>query len=118
MLLCMQTVSTEALDRLAEDVRAAAWLMPDEDPLRGYLVMLAALPPEDDAWLEILEPWVDVLRHGEGPRLDSAERAATAGALGVAALRASRDLPAGSDLGMALRSAARWAFFLVRPDAR
>ena len=109
--------STEAtLERLAEDVRAAAWFLPAEDDLRGYLVMLAALPSDDDAWLEILEPWIDDLRHGTGPRLDAPERMAAAGAVGGAALRASRDLPAGSELSAALRTVARWSFFLVRPD--
>jgi len=114
----VRAVALEPLTRLAEDVRAAAWLLPEHDPLRMYLDMLGALPPTADAWEEVLEPWVDAARRGEGPRLDARGELAVAGALGVAALRAARELPAQSALGMALRSTARWCFFLVRPDAR
>jgi len=117
-MLPMQTISTDALDRLSEDVRAAAWLMRADDPLRGYLVMLAALPADDDAWMDVLAPWLTDLRHGAGPHLDGAERLAAAGALAGAALRASRDMPQGSELAGALRTVARWCFFLVRPDAQ
>jgi hypothetical protein len=112
------TVILDPLSRLAEDVRAAAWLLPEGDPLRGHLEMLGALPPTVDAWEEVLEPWLDAARHGLWPRLDGRGELAAAGALGVAALRAARELPEGSSLLSALRAAARWCFFLVRPDAR
>jgi hypothetical protein len=108
----------DPLSRLAEDVRAASWLLPDHDPLRAYLDMLAALPPSAAAWEEVLDPWLDAARHGRGPQLSERGEVAAAGALGVAALRAARDLPRDSALAPVLRAAARWCFFLVRPDAR
>ena len=111
------TVAVDALSRLTEDVRSAAWLLADDDPLRGYVEMLAALPPEADAWYEVLRPWLDDARHGRGPRLEEPGQLAVAGALGVAALSAARDLPHDAPLTAALRTAARWCFFLVRPDA-
>jgi hypothetical protein len=109
--------ATETLERLAEDLGAAAWLLPHDDELRGYLVMLASLPAEHEAWLEVLEPWADDLRRGAGPRLEDRGELAAAGAVGVSALRASRDLPHDAPLAVALRAVARWCFFLVRPDA-
>ena len=113
----MRTLAANPLARLAEDVRAAAWLVPEREPVRAYLDMLAALPPEPEAWEEVLSPWLDEFRHGRGPRLEGRGELAAAGALGVAALRAVRDLPADSPAVPALRTAARWCFFLVRPEA-
>jgi hypothetical protein len=117
----VQTVAldplTRPLCRLAEDIRVAAWLVPDQAPLRGYLDMLGALPPTSEAWVEVLEPWLVDARHGRGPRLDGRGEIAAAGALGVAALRAMRELPADAPLVPILRTAARWLFFVVRPDA-
>ncbi len=114
----METIVTEALIRLTDDVRAAAWLLADDDPLRGYLELLGELPPEAEAWQEVLEPWLDDARHGLGPKLVARGQIAAAGALGVAALSASRDLPHEAPLAAALRTGARWLFFLVRPDSR
>lgn len=115
----MLTVSaTDALGRLAQDVGAAAELLPGAHPLRGYLVMLAALPPDAEAWQEVLEPWLDAMRRGEGPVVEGRGELAAAGAVGVAALRASRDVPQRDPVAAALRALARWSFFLVRPDAR
>ena len=110
--------ATEILQALATDLGAAAWLLPPDDELRGYLVMLSSLPAEPDAWLEVIGPWTDELRRGAGPRLEQRGEFAAAGAVGVAALRASRALEHEPALAGALLSAARWAFFLVRPDAR
>jgi hypothetical protein len=109
--------ATDTLERLAEDLGAAAWLLPPDDELRGYLVMLAALPAESEVWLEVLEPWTDELRRGAGPQLAERGELAAAGAVGVSTLRASRDLEPDSPLATALRAVARWSFFLVRADA-
>lgn len=109
------TVDTHPLTRLAEDVHAAAFLLGPTDPLRGYLVMLAALPAEAGAWEEVLTPWLDDLRHGDGPTLTQREHLAAFGALGVTALRAARELPDDPALAAGLRSTARWCFFLVNP---
>jgi hypothetical protein len=109
--------ATDSLERLAEDLAAAAWLLPQDDELRGYLVMLASLPAEPEAWLEVLDPWAEELRRGRGPRLEDRGELAAAGAVGVSALRASRDLAPDAPLATALRSLARWCFFLVRADA-
>ena len=114
----MPTVADTTLARLTEDVRAAAWLLDLDDPLRGYLDMLAELPPDPEAWDEVLQPWLDAARHGYGPRLEGRGQIAAAGALGIAALAAARDLPGEASLAAALRSGARWLFFLVRPDSR
>jgi hypothetical protein len=114
----METIATEALTRLTDDVRAATWLLADDDPMRGYLEMLAELPPDADAWHEVLRPWLDDARHGIGPKLRARGQVAAAGALGVAALSAARDLPHEAPLAAALRTGARWLFFLVRPDIR
>jgi hypothetical protein len=110
--------ATDTLEALAEDLAAAAWLLPADDELRGYLVMLSSLPADPDAWLEVIGPWTGELRRGRGPRLERRGELAAAGAVGVATLRASRELEHDSPLAGALRAAARWAFFLVRPDAR
>ncbi len=115
-MLTARTASA-TLEGLAEDLGAAAWLLPHDDELRGYLVMLASLPAEAPAWLEVLEPGTDELRRGAGPRLEARGELAAAGAVGVAALRASRDLEADEPLAAALRAVARWCFFLVRADA-
>ena len=109
--------ANETLERLAEDVGAAAWLLPHDHELRGYLVMLASLPAEPDAWVEILEPWADELRRGKGPVLEDRGELAAAGAVGTSALRASRDLAPDAPLATHLRAVARWCFFLVRSDA-
>jgi hypothetical protein len=111
-------VATDPLSRLAGDVAAAAWLLPDADPVRAYLEMAGALGACEEAWREVLEPWLDAARHGLGPQADCPGRAAAAGALGVSALRAARELPDGSPLIPVLRAIARWMFFSVRPDAR
>ena len=105
------------LTRLAEDLRVAAWLLPDEDPVRGYLEMLATLPADAEAWQEVLAPWLDELRRGGGPAMDDRARAGAAGAVGVAALRTARELPASEPLAASLQTVARWAFWLVRPAA-
>ncbi|HWT93978.1 MAG TPA: hypothetical protein VN238_13325 [Solirubrobacteraceae bacterium] len=110
------TADTHPLTRLAEDIHAAAFLLEPADPLRGYLVMLASLPAEAGAWEEILTPWLDDLRHGEGPAVTAREHLAAFGALGVAALRAARELDGDPALAAGLRSAARWCFWLVKPD--
>ena len=109
---------TEALSRLADDVAASAWLLPEDDAVRRYLSMLAALPAEEDAWSEVLTPWLDELRSGRVPPLASAQQLAAIGAVGVAALRAAKDLPPEAPLGRALHAAARWCFFVVRPETR
>jgi hypothetical protein len=115
----MLTVSaTDALERLAQDLGAAAWLLPEDHELRGYLVMLAALPAEPDAWHEVIDPWLEAMRRGEGPALDGRGELAAAGGLAVAALRASRDVPEHPPLAAALRAVARSSYFLVRADAR
>jgi hypothetical protein len=114
----VHAVALEPLERLAGDVRAAARLLRDGDPLRAYLDMLAALPPTADAWEEVLAPWLDAARSGRGPRLEDRGAVAAAGALGVAALRAADELCHDLRIASALRAAARWCFFLVRPDAR
>jgi hypothetical protein len=114
----MRTVTDiHPLTRLAEDVHASAFLLEAHDPLRGYLVMLASLPAEAGAWEEILTPWLDDLRHGEGSTVTQREHLAAFGALGVAALRAARELADDPALAAGLRSAARWCFWLVRPSA-
>ena len=109
--------ASDTLARLAEDLGAAAWLLPHDTDLRGYLVMLASLPAEPEAWLEVISPWTDDLRRGSGPELTEREELAAAGAVGVSVLRASRDLPSDAPLAAAFRSVARWCFFLVRADA-
>jgi hypothetical protein len=109
--------ATDTLEALAEDLAAAAWLLPPDDELRGYLVMLSSLPAEPEAWFEVVGPWTDELRRGRGPRLEERGELAAAGAVGIASLRASRELEHDSPLAGALRAAARWAFFLVRADA-
>jgi hypothetical protein len=105
------------LTRLAEDVHASAFLLDPDNPLRGYLVMLASLPAEAGAWEEILTPWLTDLRHGAGPTLSERGHLAAFGALGVAALRAARELAEDPALAAGLRAAARWCFWLVKPDA-
>jgi hypothetical protein len=112
----MPTIATlPALADLAEDVRAAAWLLREDNALRGYLDMVASLPPEGDAWVEVLSPWLDAARRGEAPRIEERAEIAAVGALGVAALRASREAAEGPELAAVLRCAARWCFFVVRP---
>jgi hypothetical protein len=110
--------ATTVLEGLAEDLGAAAWLVDIDDPAHGYLVMLAELPAEPAAWLEVFEPWVDELRRAPAVDMDDGGRLAAAGAVGVAALRAARELRLDEPLAAALRAASRWCFFLVRADAR
>ena len=111
------TTGTTTLTRLAEDLRVAAWLLSDDDELRGYLEMLASLPPEPEAWHEVLAPWLDDLRRGAAPDLTDPARVAAAGAVGVAAMRSERELGVSEPLGADLRCVARWAFWLVSPSA-
>ena len=114
----MPTLATTAsLTRLAEDVELAAHLLDGRDPVRGYLELLAALPPEPDAWSDVLQPWLDQARHGVGAPLDDRRQIGAFGALGVAGLRAARELGCDPALAAALRSIARWCFFRVRADA-
>ena len=109
--------ATDALTGLTGDLVAAAWLLPEWDPLRAYLSMLAALPPEEDAWLEVLAPWLGELRRGLRPPLTGCTQHAAVGAAAVSALRAAKELPHDTPLARALTDAARWGFFLVRPGA-
>ena len=114
----MQTLlEFDALTRLADDAAAAAWLLPDGDPVRAYLTMLGALPPEEDAWLEVLEPWLGEMQRGVTPDLGDTAQVAAIGAAGVSALRAARDLPRDSAIARALQRVARWSFYVVRPSS-
>jgi hypothetical protein len=115
----MPTVAATApLARLAGDVRLASFLLDEDDPVRGYLDLLAALPAEPTAWLHVLEPWLDDARHGAGPDLTDRRQIGALGALGVAGLRAARELQAAEPaLAAALRAVARWCFFRIRADA-
>ena len=110
-------LTSEALSRLADDVVASAWLLPEGDPVRAYLSMLGALPAEEDAWLDVLEPWLSETRRGWRPPFTDPSQVAAVAAAGVSALRASRDLPHDAPLGRALLQAARWSFYVVRPGA-
>ena len=114
----MLATASPTLRRLALDVEAAAWLLEAGDPMRGYLELLASLPPEAPAWLEVLEPWLDDARHGAGPAPAGRSQIAALGALGVAGLRAARELSGAEPaLAAALRAVARWCFHQVRPSA-
>ena len=114
----MLATSAPSLQRLALDVEAAAWLLEEGDGMRAYLELFAGLPPEPAAWLEVLAPWLDDVRHGLGPGLEARPQVAALGALGVAGLRAARELSAAEPaLAAALRAVARWCFFQVRPGA-
>ena len=114
----MQTLlEHDALTRLADDAAVTAWLLPDGDPVRAYLSMLSGLPADEEAWLEVLEPWLGEMQRGITPgRLDTVQVAAI-GAAGVSALRAARELPRDTPLARALQRVARWAFYVVRPSA-
>jgi hypothetical protein len=114
----MPTLVSSALTALADDVVASSWLLPEGDPLRQYLSMLATLPAEEEAWLEVLVPWAAQMRRGWDPGPREPVQLAAVGALAVSALRAAKELPAESALARHLHGAARWAFWLVRPDAR
>ena len=114
----MQTLASAALAKLADDVVASAWLLPEGDPLRAYLSMLGSLPADEAAWHEVLAPWQDEMRRGWRPEPTDPTQMAAAGALAVSALRAARELPHGSSLASVLHNAARWGFWVVRPDAR
>ncbi len=113
----MQTLVTDALTQLADDVMASAWLLPAGDPFRHFLSMLAALPADEDAWLEVLTPWADEMQRGWHPPGATPDHLPAAGALAVSALRTARHLPRESPLAPVLHKAARWGFFVVRPDA-
>ena len=113
----MQTLATDALTQLADDVMASAWLLPADDPFRQYLTLLAALPAEEEAWLEVLAPWAEEMQRGWHPPATTPEHLPAAGALAVSALRTARQLPRESPLSPVLHKAARWGFFLVRPEA-
>lgn len=113
----MQTATATTLSDLAHDVETASWLLKDDDPARGFMVLLAALPPDEDAWQEVVSPHLDELRRGLDATRGDPSRYAAAGAVGVAALRASRDLPFGSPLSSSLLAAARWCFWLVGAEA-
>jgi hypothetical protein len=108
---------TEPLRRLAEDVGLAARLLAGDDPVRGYLELLATLPADPAAWSQVLDPWVDDARHGAGPPLTDRRQIGALGALGVAVLRAARELGDQPALAAALRAISRWCFFRVRTDA-
>lgn len=109
--------ATAPLERLSQDVELAAHLLDAGDPVRGYLELVAALPAEPRAWTEVLSPWLDDARHGAGPALTDRRQIGAFGALGVAGLRAARDLGCEPALAAALRAIARWCFFRVRADA-
>jgi hypothetical protein len=113
----MDTTALEPLTRLAEDARTAAVLLPDDEPLRAYVEMLGALPPDPGAWLEVIEPHLEDAQRGRLRTPEGRGVVAAVGALGVAALHAARELPPGEALTVALTHAARWCFFLVRPAA-
>lgn len=114
----MQTLLTsEALSRLADDVVASAWLLPEGDPVRQYLSMLGALPADEDAWLEVLDPWLGETRRGWRPAFTDPSQVAAVAAAGVSALRAARDLPQEAPVGRVLMQIARWTFYVVRPGA-
>jgi hypothetical protein len=85
-------LTSEALSRLADDVVASAWLLPEGDPVRAYLSMLGALPADEEAWLDVLEPWLCETRRGWRPPFTDPSQIAAVAAAGVSALRASRDL--------------------------
>ena len=113
----MQTIATEALVKLADDVVASAWLLPEGDPLRTYLSMFASLPADEEAWLEVLVPWAAEMRRGWDPGPLHAMHLPVLGALAVSALRTAKELPSDSALARHLHSAARWAYWLARPGA-
>src|SRR3712207_7936230 len=47
-----QTLATETLAKLADDVVASAWLLPEGDPLRTYLSMLGSRSEEHTSELQ------------------------------------------------------------------
>ena len=105
----MTTSDMDVLHRLAGDLKLAAWLLPADDELRAHLDMLGSLPPELDAWDEVLRPWLQAMRAGSAPTFESAPRLAAAGAMALAGARAARDLDEDEPLGVALRCMARWS---------
>ena len=104
----MTTSDTDVLQRLAGDLKLAAWLLPSDDELRAHLELLGALPPELEAWDEVLRPWLHAMRGGSALAFESASRLAAAGAMALASARAARDLDDDEPLGVALRTMARW----------
>ncbi len=113
----MPLTALDPLTRLAEDARVSAHLLAPGDELRPFVEMLGALPPEPDAWREVIEPWLGEARRGRAPALAAPGRAGALGALGVVALRTAQDLPADEPLAGVLTHAARWCFYVVRPGA-
>jgi hypothetical protein len=107
-MLTMQTADTDVLNRLADDLKIAAWLLPSDDELRGHLELLGTLPPTLDAWDEVLRPWMHAVRAADGLGFDTAQRLAAAGAMAVATARAALELPEHEPLGTVLRCVARW----------
>ena len=116
-MACTATETAAPLRRLAEDVGSTATLLDAADPVRGYLELLAELPAEPAAWSQVLDPWLDDARRGAGPQLTGRQQVAALGALGVAGMRAARELGCEPALAAALRALARWCFFRVRADA-
>ena len=104
----MTTSDTDVLQRLAGDLKLAAWLLPSDDELRAHLELLGSLPPELEAWDEVLRPWLQAMRGPSAPAFESAPRLAAAGAMALATARAARDLDEDEPLGVALRCMARW----------
>ena len=113
----MLSLASDALTQLADDVAASAWLLDDQDPLRAYLSMFGALPADEEAWLDVLVPWSDDMQRGWVPAIPSLEQYAAIGAVAVSALRAARGMPSASPLAGVLHRAARWGFWIVRPEA-
>ena len=102
------TTELDALVRLTDDVRVAAWLLPTDDELRGHLELLGALPPTIEAWEDVARPWLHAMRTTVALRFDSPPRVAAAGALAVAAARAARELGEDESVAVPLRCLARW----------
>ena len=104
----MTSSDTDVLHRLAGDLKLAAWLLPADDELRAHLELLGTLPPELDAWDEVLRPWLHAMRAGGAPAFETAPRLAAAGAMALATARAAGELDEDEPLGVALRCMARW----------
>jgi hypothetical protein len=99
---------TDVLQRLADDLATAAWLLPAGDDLRAHLELLGALPADVEAWEEVLRPWLYAGRAEGTVTFDRPARHAAAGAIALATARAARELPEDEPLATALRCTARW----------
>ena len=99
---------TDVLQRLADDLATAAWLLPAGDDLRAHLELLGGLPADLAAWDEVLRPWLHAVRAGGAVAFDTPSRHAAAGALALATARAAQELPEDEPLGTPLRCVARW----------